>query len=91
VHPCYWKGCTMHIGVEHKQITRHLQQYHGINTSATSEDTQQITCLWKGCPNSRMKPGNLPRHILSHLGVRWRCSTCQAPLSREDAFRRHTL
>ncbi|KAG1851332.1 hypothetical protein DFJ58DRAFT_426760 [Suillus subalutaceus] len=91
VHPCNWADCKMHIGVEHRQISRHLQQHHGINTSATSEDTQQISCLWSGCPKSRMKPGNLTRHILSHLGVRWNCQICGASLSRDDAFRRHTL
>lgn len=91
VHPCNWQGCTMHIAVEHKQISKHLQQHHGINTSATSEDTQQISCLWTDCLHARMKPGNLTRHILSHLGVRWICSSCEATLSREDAFRRHAL
>ncbi|KAG2347582.1 hypothetical protein BDR05DRAFT_670585 [Suillus weaverae] len=90
VHPCHWDGCLMHIAVEHKQVSKHLQQHHNINTSATSEDTEQISCLWTGCRHA-MKPGNLPRHILSHLGVRWMCSTCEASLSREDAFRRHAL
>ncbi|KAG2029683.1 hypothetical protein BDR03DRAFT_1096233 [Suillus americanus] len=91
LHQCNWDGCSMHIAVEHKQVSKHLQQYHGINTSATSEDTQQISCLWTGCLDARMKPGNLPRHILSHLGVRRICSICGASLSRDDAFRRHTL
>lgn len=91
VHPCHWQGCTMHIAVDHKQVSKHLQQYHAINTSATSEDTQQISCLWAGCSDARMKPGNLTRHILSHLGVRRICSMCGSSLSRDDAFRRHTL
>ncbi|KAG2074826.1 hypothetical protein BDR04DRAFT_119221 [Suillus decipiens] len=91
VHPCNWAGCTMHTAVEQRQVAKHLQKYHGISTSATSEDTQQILCLWAGCPNSHMKPGNLPRHVVSHLGVRWHCSMCKSSLSREDAFRRHTL
>ncbi|KAG2159101.1 uncharacterized protein EDB93DRAFT_444581 [Suillus bovinus] len=91
VHPCHWDGCPMHIAVDFKHISKHLQQHHGIDTSTTSEDTRQVTCLWTGCLNTHMKPGNLPRHILSHLGVRWMCSTCGALLSREDAFRRHAL
>ncbi|KAG2032295.1 hypothetical protein BDR03DRAFT_926873 [Suillus americanus] len=92
VHPCNWGDCTMHIAVEHRQISRHLQQHHSIDTSATSGDTQKISCLWTGCLDTRgMKPGNLTRHILSHLGVQWVCSTCRTPLSREDAFRRHAL
>ncbi|KAG1818022.1 uncharacterized protein BJ212DRAFT_120920 [Suillus subaureus] len=91
VHPCNWPGCTMHIGVELKQISKHLQKHHGINISATSEDTQKIPCLWTGCVDARTKPGNLPRHILSHLEVRQICSICGASLSRDDAFRRHTL
>ncbi|KAG2142265.1 uncharacterized protein EDB93DRAFT_610834 [Suillus bovinus] len=91
VHPCEWDGCTIHIAVDHKEVSKHLQRHHDINTSATSEDTQQITCRWMGCLDAHMKPGNLTRHILSHLGVRWVCSTCEASLSREDAFRRHSL
>jgi hypothetical protein len=38
-----------------------------------------------------MKPGNLTRHVLTHLGVRWICENCEGSLSREDAFRRHAL
>jgi hypothetical protein len=38
-----------------------------------------------------MKPGNLTRHVLKHLGVSWICSMCESSLSREDAFRRHAL
>ncbi|KAG1828528.1 hypothetical protein EV424DRAFT_510175 [Suillus variegatus] len=92
VHPCDWKGCRMHIPVELKQVSKHLKQYHGINTSATSEDTEKITCLWSGCLDTHTKPGNLSRHVLtSHFGVRWICSHCQSSLSREDAFRRHSL
>ncbi|KAG0703329.1 hypothetical protein DFH29DRAFT_917521 [Suillus ampliporus] len=91
VYPCSWDGCTMHVGVEHKQVAKHLQQRHGVNTSATSEETDKISCLWMNCFDSPMKPGNLPRHVLSaHLPVRWNCLTCRKQLSREDAFRRHT-
>ncbi|KAG2055655.1 hypothetical protein BDR06DRAFT_331387 [Suillus hirtellus] len=93
VHPCDWKGgCRMHIPVELKQVSKHLKQHHGINTSATSGDTQKITCLWTGCLDTHTKPGNLSRHVLTqHLGVRWICSKCGSSLSREDAFRRHSL
>ncbi|KAG2753973.1 hypothetical protein P692DRAFT_20173944 [Suillus brevipes Sb2] len=91
VHPCKWENCTMHIAVEHKQVSKHLQQHHNINTSATSGATQQITCLWTGCRDAHMKPGNLTRHVLTHLGVRWICENCEGSLSREDAFRRHAL
>lgn len=93
VHPCNWDGCMMHIAVEHKQVCKHLQQHHGLNTtSPTSDDMQQTTCLWTACLGAHMKLENLPRHmLLSHLGVRWICSTCGGSLSREDAFRRHAL
>ncbi|KAG2153384.1 hypothetical protein DEU56DRAFT_483113 [Suillus clintonianus] len=90
VHPCNWNGCDMHVGVEHKQVAKHLQQHHGINASATSKETKEIVCLWKGCLDSHTKPGNLTRHILKHIGVRHICLTCQRSFSREDAFRRHT-
>jgi hypothetical protein len=91
VHPCKWENCTRHIAVEHKQVSKHLQQHHHINTSATSGNTQQITCLWADCSDAHMKPGNLTRHVLKHLGVRWMCSNCEGTLSREDAFKRHAL
>ncbi|KAG1740836.1 uncharacterized protein EDB91DRAFT_1131712 [Suillus paluster] len=90
VHPCNWDGCTMHVGVEHRHVAKHLQQRHNVSTSATSEETHRISCGWDGC-SEQMKPGNLPRHVLSsHLEVRWICLLCSKSLSREDAFRRHT-
>lgn len=90
VHSCKWENCTMHVAVEHKQVSKHLQHHHHINTSATSGGTEQIPCLWTGC-SAYMKPGNLTRHVLTHLGVRWICSNCEGSLSRDDAFRRHAL
>ncbi|OAX38515.1 hypothetical protein K503DRAFT_157565 [Rhizopogon vinicolor AM-OR11-026] len=89
--PCQWNGCTMHIALEHKHVAKHFQQRHGINTSATSEEAQKMSCLWLGCSDAQMKPGNIARHVLSaHLEVKWNCLTCGKPYTREDAFRRHT-
>ncbi|KAJ8591054.1 hypothetical protein M405DRAFT_814950 [Rhizopogon salebrosus TDB-379] len=91
VQPCKWDGCAMYVGLEHKHVSKHLQHRHGLNTSATSEETQGISCLWSNCFHSQMKPGNMARHVLStHLGVRWNCLTCQKSYTRDDAFRRHT-
>ncbi|KAG1728387.1 uncharacterized protein EDB91DRAFT_1162115 [Suillus paluster] len=91
VHPCKWDNCTMHVGVEHRHVAKHLQQRHGVNISATNEETHRIPCLWVDCFDFQMKPGNLPRHVLStHLEERWICLTCSELFSREDAFRRHT-
>ncbi|OAX43709.1 hypothetical protein K503DRAFT_765683 [Rhizopogon vinicolor AM-OR11-026] len=78
LQPCQWNGCTMH-------------QHHGINTSAMSEETQKISCLWMGCSDAQTRPGNIARHVLSmHLGVRWICLTCGKHYTRKYAFRRHT-
>ncbi|OJA12881.1 hypothetical protein AZE42_02908 [Rhizopogon vesiculosus] len=41
LQPCQWNGCTMHVALEHKHVAEHLQQRHGINTSAMSEETQK--------------------------------------------------
>ncbi|OJA20844.1 hypothetical protein AZE42_02507 [Rhizopogon vesiculosus] len=91
LQPCQWNGCTMHLALEHKHVAKHLQQRHGINTSATSEETQKISCLWMGCSHVQMKPGNAARHVLStHLEIKWICLTCRKEYTREDAFRRHT-
>jgi hypothetical protein len=91
VQACKWDGCAMHIGLEHKHVSKHLQHRHNLNTSATSEETLGIPCLWSNCSHSQPKPGNMARHVLStHLGVRWRCLTCLKSYAREDAFRRHT-
>jgi len=90
VHPCDWDNCTMHVALQQKHVSKHLQQRHGINTSATSEDTQKVSCRWLDCVHAEVKPGNMARHVLStHLGVRWKCQTCGRPYTREDAFRRH--
>jgi hypothetical protein len=91
VHPCNWDGCSMHVALEHKHISKHLQQRHGIDTTTTSKEAQKVSCLWLDCYHSQLKPGKLARHVLStHLGVRWICLTCRRSYAREDAFRRHT-
>ena len=91
VHPCDWENCTMHVALDQKHVSKHLQQRHGVNTSATSENTQKEPCRWLNCIHAQMKPGNMARHVLSaHLGVRWNCQTCGRLYTREDAFRRHT-
>lgn len=36
-----------------------------------------------------MKQENLSRHVVMHLGVKWRCPHCQRLFSRDDAVHRH--
>lgn len=36
-----------------------------------------------------MKQENLSRHVVRHLGVKWKCSHCQCLFSRDDAVHRH--
>ena len=36
-----------------------------------------------------MKQENLSRHIVTHLGVKWKCPHCERLFSRDDAVHRH--
>lgn len=36
-----------------------------------------------------MKQENLSRHVVMHLGVKWKCPHCRRLFSRDDAVHRH--
>ncbi|KAF9234188.1 hypothetical protein BU15DRAFT_52920 [Melanogaster broomeanus] len=78
--------CNMWIIGERVRVARHLRHYHHIQSSSAG----RAFCGWDNCTHRKpMKRENLPRHVVMHLGVKWRCHHCMEMFSRDDAVQRH--
>lgn len=76
-------GCGMFVEGTTWAIAAHLRG-HGI----TGPDTASTSCTWGGCSKT-LKRGCMTRHILTHLGVKVRCSVCGVVKCRHDLLRAH--
>ncbi|KAG1888797.1 hypothetical protein F4604DRAFT_1645024 [Suillus subluteus] len=85
VYECELQGepCGMCLEGTISAVSAHLRR-HGI----TGPDSAAITCTWSGCYKT-LKKGSMARHILAHLGVKVRCSTCGVVKCRHDLLRAH--
>ena len=77
--------CGIFLEGTHTGISAHLRR-HGISTRP--DDNNAISCPWGSC-SKIIKKGNLTRHILTHLGVKARCSMCGLVKCRRDVIRAH--
>jgi len=85
VYECKAAGpCGLYLEGTQSAISAHLRR-HGITASP---DHNTIDCPWGGCSKT-MKKDSLTRHILTHIGVRARCSMCGLVRSRSDVIRAH--
>ncbi|KAG1861706.1 hypothetical protein F4604DRAFT_1787925, partial [Suillus subluteus] len=82
VYECKLEGvpCGMFVEGTTNAVSAHLRR-HGIN----SPDSARISCPWGGCSKT-LKRGGLTRHILTHLGVKVRCSICEVVRCRPTSF-----
>lgn len=84
---CGWIGCGMQLDYNEKQISRHINKIHKM-------ESQQVTCQWEKpgghtC-GKRVVPSNLRKHILdihTVLMVEW-CEWCGGG-QRRDRMNRH--
>jgi hypothetical protein len=76
-------GCGMFVEGTTRAVSAHLRG-HGI----TGSDTASARCTWGGC-SKILKRGSMPRHILTHLSVKVRCSVCGVVMCRHDRLHAH--
>ncbi|KAL4071318.1 hypothetical protein V8B97DRAFT_450746 [Scleroderma yunnanense] len=88
VYECRWdehgNPCRKWVEGNAKEIRTHLRNYHAVN-GPTKDPTQ---CKWSNCTDE-LKYGSIPRHIMTHLKVTFRCSICQLSFAREDCIQSH--
>jgi hypothetical protein len=76
--------CTLFVEGTTTAISAHLRLVHGI----TGPDNADTNCTWGTCSRT-VQRGNMTRHILTHLGVKARCSMCGVIMCRRDLIRAH--
>lgn len=78
--------CNQWIVGDRTRVLRHLRNHHHLQTGPAAP----ARCRWEECTHSRpMKQENLSRHVVMHLGVKWKCPHCRRLFSRDDAVHRH--
>ncbi|KAG2071861.1 hypothetical protein BDR04DRAFT_1230802 [Suillus decipiens] len=85
VYECKLEGipCGMFVEGTTSAVSAHLRR-HGI----TGPDSANTSCPWSGC-SKILRRGGMARHILTHLGVKVRCSVCRVVKCRLDLLRAH--
>jgi hypothetical protein len=85
VYECEVRGahCGLSLEGTRTAISAHLHR-HGI----TCSDGTSVTCPWGSCSKT-FKWENMARHILTHMGVKARCSVCGVVKCRPDVLRAH--
>ncbi|OAX38401.1 hypothetical protein K503DRAFT_770516 [Rhizopogon vinicolor AM-OR11-026] len=76
-------SCGLFVEGTTSAVSAHLQG-HGI----IGPDNASTSCTWGNCSKT-LKRGSLSRHILTHLGVKVRCSVCRVVKCRRDLIRAH--
>ncbi|OAX38402.1 hypothetical protein K503DRAFT_770517 [Rhizopogon vinicolor AM-OR11-026] len=85
VYRCEIQGvpCGLFVEGTTSAMSAHLRG-HGI----VGPDNASTSCTWGSCSKT-FKRGSLSRHILTHLGVKVRCSVCRVVKCRRDLIRAH--
>lgn len=85
VYPCKLQGdpCGLFVEGTTSAVAAHLRE-HGI----TGPDNSSTCCTWERCSKS-LKKGSMTRHILTHFGVKVRCSACGVIRCRHDLLQAH--
>lgn len=88
VYKCQLQGVPIVQCGEFLEGTRTAISAHLHRHNITSSDGTRITCPWGSCSKS-FKWENMARHILTHMGVKARCSVCGVVMCRPDVLRAH--
>ncbi|KAG1854135.1 hypothetical protein DFJ58DRAFT_382751 [Suillus subalutaceus] len=93
-HPCRWdnKGtpCSHELQVISKNILAHFHRHHCIDVDPEGS----FTCSWImphfGCCGKKLKVDSFSRHIITHIGIKLRCSVCSKRMAaRNDLVAKH--
>ncbi|KAG2153323.1 hypothetical protein DEU56DRAFT_479126 [Suillus clintonianus] len=84
--------CGHEIQVTFKEIFAHLRQHHRIGV----DNKGTYRCSWStphhdgGCCGKELKTESFGRHIITHIGIRIKCSVCSTTMAaRNDLAARH--
>ncbi|KAG2079210.1 hypothetical protein BDR04DRAFT_27342 [Suillus decipiens] len=85
LYKCQLQGilCGMHVEGTASAISAHLRSH-----DTTGPNSISTICTWGGCSKT-LKKGSLTRHLLTHLGIKARCSVCGVVKCRRDLVRAH--
>ncbi|OJA12789.1 hypothetical protein AZE42_11490 [Rhizopogon vesiculosus] len=85
VYRCELQGvpCGLFVEGTTSAVSAHLRGHGNIGP-----DNASTSCTWGSCSET-LKRGSLSRHILTHLGVKVRCSVCRVVMCRRDLIRAH--
>ncbi|KAG1794350.1 uncharacterized protein HD556DRAFT_1442917 [Suillus plorans] len=91
-HPCRWhnKGTPCTHELTSQNIFAHFHQYHPIDV----DSDESFTCSWitphAGCCGKKLKVDSFTRHIITHIGIKFRCSVCRKRMAaRNDLAAKH--
>ncbi|KAG2043754.1 hypothetical protein BDR03DRAFT_330654 [Suillus americanus] len=93
-HPCCWDNegtpCNHELQVMTKNILAHFRQHHRID----ADPEGSFTCSWItphiGCCGRKLKIDSFSRHIIAHIGIKFRCSVCSKRMAaRNDLAAKH--
>ncbi|KAG2159104.1 uncharacterized protein EDB93DRAFT_1118098 [Suillus bovinus] len=91
-HPCSWDDTGTPCGYEFisKNIVAHFRQHHQIDV----DSDKSFTCCWitpnAGRCGRKFKVGGFERHIVTHIGIKFRCSVCRKRMAaRKDLAAKH--
>ncbi|KAG2150922.1 hypothetical protein DEU56DRAFT_779136, partial [Suillus clintonianus] len=86
LYQCQLQGnsCGLHVEGTTSAMSAHLRIFHSI----AGQDSTSAICTWGDCSKT-LKKGSMARHLLTHLGVKVRCSTCGVVMCRHDLLRTH--
>ncbi|KAH7903498.1 hypothetical protein BJ138DRAFT_1168062, partial [Hygrophoropsis aurantiaca] len=86
-YKCEWVSadgqvCNMHFASDQNSIFRHLKERHQVRRVGTS------LCRWGGICQE-LRHDTIARHVMTHVGVGWACSSCPYTATRRDKARKH--
>lgn len=88
---CRWDNNGTPCGHELSQnIVAHFHQYHRIDV----DSDESFTCSWitphAGRCGKKLKVESFRRHIITHIGIKFRCSVCKKSIAaRKDVATNH--
>ncbi|KAH7913132.1 hypothetical protein BJ138DRAFT_1099692 [Hygrophoropsis aurantiaca] len=93
IYKCDWISddgltCNKHFARDNHSMFLHLKEFHGVRHG------EKMSCQWGGlCSNNSrsMLPASIPRHLETHLGIKWGCSSCNFIATRPDIVKSHTV
>ncbi|KAG1740891.1 uncharacterized protein EDB91DRAFT_344863 [Suillus paluster] len=89
---CRWDNegrlCSHEFQATSKDILAHLREHHRIGV----DNKEFCRCLWvtpHGVCKKQLKIQSLGRHVITHIGIRLKCSVCGITMARNDCAAKH--